>query len=279
MKKKTSWHRPRRRRTKSVCKSHVRRSPSSAARSPMRCATLSVILPAAAALQPAVASTLAAAATAADALSKLLETNWASCSILAVVGATLARDVAPRHRRHSPSPFRIREDRFLVFGGRASRHRRRDAHTRRPRDAIRPLANPRANGRARHASRCLSRLLRGAFTLSLSSPRNHHLRARATSSFISRGAGVGYSTSKPTLISICAFPPAAKTLAGKTNPLSPLAGRERSVARFSDHVLLCTLLSTGLLRYYYMSLLLALLPLPQPSAFSWLPRAALFIRR
>lgn len=91
----------------------------------MRCATLSVILPPAADLQPAAAaSTLAAAAAAA--LSKLLETNWASCSILTVIGATRAR-----RRASVPTALGAAVARENRLAGGTRRRRRRDA-TRRP---------------------------------------------------------------------------------------------------------------------------------------------------
>lgn len=194
---------------------HIRRSPSSATWSPMRCATLSVILPPAAALQPAAASTtLVAAATAAAALSKLLETNWASCSILTVIVATLARDVAPRHRRHSPPPSRER----AVAGETRRREAHPDVGVPTPRvlqDAIRPPANPHADGRDGNAPRCFPTL-----PPSLSSRPRHDPGLAAPRPL--SGGRHDLPPNRRSLAFAPAFPPAAETLAAKL-PLS--AGR------------------------------------------------------
>lgn len=91
---------------------HIRRSTSSAA-SPMRCATLRVILPAAV-LQPAASTPLPpppVATVAVALLSKLLETNWASCSIL--TGGTVARDLGT----DGCSPSRAQRRRGTRVGG------------------------------------------------------------------------------------------------------------------------------------------------------------------
>lgn len=194
--------------------SHVRRSPSSTAWSPIRCATLRVILPPAAALQPATASTLAAAA-----LSKLLETNCASCSILAIIGATLARDVAPRHRRLSAAAVARR----TVSRG----TRRREAHhnvgvatTRVAQGAIRPPANPHPNGRDGNAP--VVQL--ADFSLLFVPPKS---RPRLATPRPLSGGRYTPPLNRYSLAFAPAFPPAAETLAGKP----PLAVGQDAVRR------------------------------------------------